>query len=269
METEDEKTIRELRLVLSTQASDLEALSNALKASEAAVDKMKGDRNSRGSLQMKLYQMGGKIEVLYLDNRHFMFGKKFSIKGRGKDFCRLKKFFKRIRAHVVYRGDKTASEMVSEVRKFVDKDHTNTRCIVVVLASHGQKEYMLGTDIPIEIAMLLGPIKGCRKLQGIPTFCIIDLCRGPSVDRGIWPLRRSTEDSCTVDFMGIVTNFNDRIFSPFNSSDSFKVADAKLPKETDMIYAYATCADYVAYGQGRSGSVFIETLCKILQDANH
>ncbi|KAG2466107.1 caspase-7-like [Polypterus senegalus] len=180
----------------------------------------------------------GKIgKCVIINNENFLaLGKR---KGTQEDVNILEHTFGALGFSVEVAKDLSAAEMLQLLKKVSREDHSEMACFICILLSHGDEGYIHGTDHEVEIKPLLNLFTGemCPSLLGKPKLFFIQACRGEKYDSGI-----------EVDSM---------------ESNSIYFRD--IPEE-DFLCGYSTVAGYFSWRNESSGSVFIQTLCKVLQE---
>lgn len=124
-------------------------------------------------------------------------------------------------------------------------DHTDNDCILIAVLSHGEHGYISAKDKSYQIDMLWSGFTAekCPSLAGKPKLFFIQACQGNKMDDGfnMGNLRRSQTDG--------------------SSSKSYKI-----PRYADFLVAHSTMSGYGAWRHPTSGSWFIQTLCKELNE---
>ncbi|XP_078499973.1 caspase-7-like isoform X4 [Lissotriton helveticus] len=166
--------------------------------------------------------------------------------GTSKDAQDIQNCFQNLGFQVFIKKDQTCEEMEALLKKVAEEDHSDNACFACVLLSHGKEGIIYGTDGMIPIKDLTTPFRGdrCRTLVGKPKLFFIQACRGTQLDTGIEADAASDSDS------------EDEGTSPKN----------KIPVEADFLLAYSTVEGYYAWRNGKRGSWFIQSLCKVLTE---
>ncbi|XP_077976337.1 uncharacterized protein LOC144432122 [Styela clava] len=154
-----------------------------------------------------------------------------------------------------WESDKTSDQMRNLLRE-VSEVKTKYSFIVIVIMTHGRiadkKLVFIGSDnknVRVrEIEKMFSNIKN-KNLHNIPKFFIFQFCRGKLTDRGIVAAADNKKiENCMEDFG--------------KCSDQTDGAD-RLPYTSDIIVAYPTLEDYVAFRSKRNGSRFINAITNV------
>ncbi|XP_052068814.1 caspase-3-like [Mytilus californianus] len=158
--------------------------------------------------------------------------------GTEQDGQKLKKTFSSLGFEVIEKVDVTKKEFKKEIKTFADRNHDSDDCFVCVILSHGREGYVNTTDGELSLTAIMDPIKKCKSLLGKPKLFFIQACRGNKIDFGNLAQDGSQREGVTVQ---------------------------KLSSESDVLIAYSTTSDYVAWRNTEMGSIYIEILCEILR----
>lgn len=140
----------------------------------------------------------------------------------------------------------TGDEMLNIMKTYAKEDHTEKDSFVCFVLSHGDKGIVYGTDgKEVFVKDLTDQFNGlnCPSLIGKPKVFFIQACQGNKSDTG-------------------VTYVSD-------SNASVYVKDAcgqSIPITADFLTAFASVEDYEALRNPKTGCVFIQNLCTVLQD---
>ncbi|XP_067672933.1 caspase-7-like isoform X1 [Haliotis asinina] len=189
--------------------------------------------------------------VVYIIN-NFIFGKD-ERKGSIVDEKSLTKTFTNLSFDVQPFQNQTRAEMVNLLENVSRKIHKDTDCFVCVILSHGEEDMVYGTDGPVEITKLLAPFKGdrCPALAGKPKLFFIQACRGKQFDDG-------------ADALGIKGDWSEDEEKEMDAED--EPVTLRIPRDADFLIAYASVRGYYAWRNEKSGSWFIQALCKVLEE---
>ncbi|KAL0966356.1 hypothetical protein UPYG_G00294290 [Umbra pygmaea] len=230
-----------------------------------------------GGNQLSLYEMSSVPRgiCLIINNENFQKSKRRT--GTDKDAMALAKVFSRLKFTVVKCQDKTAAEIcnvlkvVSElnelsdlkkcaVKEWVAGQFTELKhlpehgdAFVCCILSHGEKEGVCGTDgTVVHTRDILSPFNGsnCRKLVEKPKLFFIQACRGGDVQDGV-PVykKRKVEEM-------------DRVLE----TDNVPVQECTLPG-SDFLVFMANVEQYLSFREPASGSWFIQSLCRQLEES--
>ncbi|KFU95306.1 Caspase-9, partial [Chaetura pelagica] len=191
--------------------------------------------------------------------------------GSDLDSQKLEKRFRSLGFHILPRRDLTAQEMVSELQKLAQQDHTTLDCCVVVILSHGcQTSHIqfpggvFGTDgKPIPIEKIVNYFNGshCPSLRGKPKLFFIQACGGEQRDRGFVVESDSPGDEAP----GGSSESDATPFQPPPGNVDEPDAVASLPTPSDILVSYSTFPGFVSWREASSGSWYVETLDSVLE----
>lgn len=154
---------------------------------------------------------------------------------------------------VEVRDDLLASDIRKVIKEFAEKDHTKMGAFVCCVLSHGEKGAVLGTDgKPVEIRELTLPFAECRTLATKPKLFFIQACQGNEGQNGIW----------TAD--GQVNDTEEGTLE----EDAHIPALRKIPFEADFLIGMATVEQYQSFRHIKDGSIYIQELCRQLQNCS-
>ncbi|XP_053328233.1 caspase-8-like [Spea bombifrons] len=138
----------------------------------------------------------------------------------------------------------TGKRILETMEIYANESHDDKDSFVCFILSHGKLGEIFGTDgelIPIRRLTACFNGQHCKSLVGKPKIFFIQACQGDKLQQ-------------------LVTYETD---SPENTDDTKYDC---LPVHADFLTAFATVEDYVSIRHTRSGSIYIQTLCKALND---
>nr|DBA20059.1 TPA: hypothetical protein GDO54_015800 [Pyxicephalus adspersus] len=164
--------------------------------------------------------------------------------GTNKDAEAIKRVFEKRHYIVEEHKNLTKQNMLDVMKEYGKKDHSQKDSFICFILSHGHTGTVLGVDgeeVPIRnlTSCFNGP--NCYFLIGKPKIFFIQACQGGKFDTGV-PYE---EDSSTCT----------------HESDG-----GSLPVTADFLTAYASTEGYVSLRDPTEGSVYIQNLCKALDD---
>ncbi|XP_033924546.1 caspase-9 [Melopsittacus undulatus] len=209
---------------------------------------------------------------LILNNINFTTDSGLSTRhGSDVDCEKLEKRFRALSFDVLTRRDLEAQDMVSELRKLAQQDHSALDCCIVVILSHGcQTSHVqfpggvYGTDgKPIPIEKIVNYFNGsnCPSLRGKPKLFFIQACGGEQRDRGFVVDSNSPGDEAP---RGSVESDATPFQAPSGNMDE-PDAIASLPTPSDILVSYSTFPGFVSWREVLSGSWYVETLDSVLE----
>ncbi|XP_061701122.1 caspase-9 isoform X2 [Syngnathoides biaculeatus] len=246
-----------------------------LQAQTQARVRMQG-RTRRDSLQTYKMDASPCGHCLIINNVDFEPESKLSNRtGSNIDCDKLERRFKALHFLVEVRTNLKQRRIKRELSDLSKKDHSPYDCCVVIILSHGteviHKRFpgaVYGVDgqhVPVQHVTNYLNGKNCPSLQGKPKLFFIQACGGAERDRGFEVPSDDEEPSS-----GGEVDQTDAI--PASSSgDSLSTSDepdagATLPTPSDILVSYSTFPGYVSWRDTKSGSWYIETLDRILEE---
>jgi caspase 7 len=170
-----------------------------------------------------------------------------------KDFENLQHTFKYLEFDFEPCENLTAKEIRDKIQKITKLDHTNSDFFLCVVMSHGNEDYIIASDNRnISYEEIIAPIKQCPKLIGKPKLFFFQACRGENemVNRQDSDESTSSDQTETEDEPKYKSKMNRR-----------------LEYEADLLVNNATLPDHYAFGTMNEGSVFVNSVCAVLNEA--
>ncbi|KAI3356682.1 hypothetical protein L3Q82_003373 [Scortum barcoo] len=196
-------------------------------------------------------------------------------KGSNIDCDKVEKRFKALNFIVEVRTNLKQRQIKHELSALSKKDHSQHDCCVVIMLSHGTEVShnrfpgaVYGVDgqyVPVQHITNYLNGQHCPSLQGKPKLFFIQACGGGERDTGFEVSPDEFEPS-----IGGGDDQTDAI-PMSSSSDSLSMSDeldarATLPTPCDILVSYSTFPGYVSWRDTQSGSWYIETLDRILEE---
>lgn len=151
---------------------------------------------------------------------------------------------------VEVRDDLQASDMLTVIKEFSERDHSQMDAFVCCILSHGKKGSVLGTDgIPVPISELTQLFAECRTLVKKPKIFFIQACQDNEAQQGV----------LIAD--GLVKTTEEGTFE----QGSHTAASHSVHKDADFLIGIATVESYKSFRHVKDGSIFIQELCKQLE----
>nr|CCW28913.1 Caspase 9 [Channa striata] len=201
----------------------------------------------------------------YLSNR----------RGSNIDCDKLEQRFKALNFIVEVKLNLTQKQIKHALHTLSKKDHSQYDCCVVIILSHGTEVShsrfpgaVYGVDGQcISVQNITNYLNGqhCPSLQSKPKLFFIQACGGDEKDTGFEVSSDEAEPS-----PGGADDQTDAI-PMSSSSDSLSMSDevdakASLPTPSDILVSYSTFPGYVSWRDPQSGSWYVETLDRILEE---
>ncbi|KAJ8369773.1 hypothetical protein SKAU_G00098010 [Synaphobranchus kaupii] len=196
-------------------------------------------------------------------------------KGSDIDCDRLERRFKSLNFDVIVKRNLKRKHIQQELSGLSKKDHSNYDCCVVIILSHGTEAShsrfpgaVHGVDGPsVPVQNITNYLNGqhCPSLQGKPKLFFIQACGGGERDTGF----EVSPDEFTPSAGGVDDQTDALPVS--SSSDSLSFSDevdarATLPTSSDILVSYSTFPGYVSWRDTQTGSWYVETLDRILEE---
>ncbi|NXR13551.1 CASP9 protein, partial [Semnornis frantzii] len=195
--------------------------------------------------------------------------------GSDLDCEKLEKLFRAFSFNVLTQRDLKTQEMVVELQKLAQQDHSALDCCVVVILSHGRQTSHIqfpgaiyGTDgnlIPVEKIVNYFNGSNCPSLRGKPKLFFIQACGGDQRDRGFVV----NCDAPGEEASGSPLEADANPFQTPQANADQPDAVACLPTPSDILVSYSTFPGYVSWREESKGSWYVETLVKVLQQCAH
>uniref|UniRef100_A0A8C5R7U2 Caspase-2 n=1 Tax=Leptobrachium leishanense TaxID=445787 RepID=A0A8C5R7U2_9ANUR len=172
--------------------------------------------------------------------------------GGNVDFVAMKQLYSRLGYSVISYNDLTAQDILSALSNFSRRsEHAQLDSCIVALLSHGVDGAVYGVDgklVQLQEVFAMLDNAHCPHLQNKPKMFFIQACRGEETDRGV-----DQQDG------------REQSASPgCEEMDAGKeMVKMKLPKQSDMICAYACLKGTVSLRNTKRGSWFVEALISV------
>ncbi|XP_056606097.1 caspase-8-like [Triplophysa dalaica] len=164
--------------------------------------------------------------------------------GTDKDRDDLTRLFLKMHFWVEVRNDLQGPDMLNVIKEFAEKDHSRMDVFVCCILSHGAIGTVMGTDGQcILIRDLILPFAESRTLANKPKLFFIQASQGTNRNIGVF-LKNIQE-----------TNKNDA-----------QMDVSSIPLEADFLIGMSTAAHCVSVRNIVEGSIYIQELCKQLEE---
>ncbi|XP_041859979.1 caspase-9 [Melanotaenia boesemani] len=198
-------------------------------------------------------------------------------KGSNIDSDKLERRFKALNFIVEVKTNLRQRQIKHELSVLSKKDHSQYDCCVVIILSHGTEVShnrfpgaVYGVDgqhVPVQLITNYLNGQHCPSLQSKPKLFFIQACGGGEKDTGFEVSPDEAQPS------GDIYRADDQMdaIPMSSSSDSLSTSDevdarASLPTPSDILVSYSTFPGYVSWRDTESGSWFVETLDRILEE---
>ncbi|CAL1689333.1 unnamed protein product [Lasius platythorax] len=137
----------------------------------------------------------------------------------------------------------THGDIVKQLEKVANMDHSEHDCLVVAVLSHGELGLLYAHDTAYKADSLWHHFTAdrCPTLAGKPKLFFIQACQGDRLDPGI-TLKERTE------------------------TDGLPHATYRIPSQADFLIAYSTIPGYYSWRNTSRGSWFMQALCLELRE---
>ncbi|NXE58930.1 CASP8 protein, partial [Calcarius ornatus] len=178
-------------------------------------------------------------------NNHIFKNPRHNREGTLQDGEAVKRVFKWLQFETVEYMNLEGKKIYDTVEEYSKKDHRNMDCFVCFIFSHGEKDKIKGVDDEcVNIDALVTRFTGtnCPSLAGKPKVFIIQACQGSERHPSV-AVESDSSGHLEVDA------------SPVTS----------IPDRADILIGMATVEDYLCYRSCKTGSVYIQSLCKKME----
>ena len=171
----------------------------------------------------------------------------------------------------------TARKMKNHCIDLARRNYSDVDCVVVVILTHGVKDgYLNGIDNEcVRLLELISPFYSNPTLIGKPKIFIIQACRGEEKSIGII---EEPSDSKTSTSSANPGRHSEKDFGKSSVDNSFEIVENDeneaivegyvnsgfLPRNADIVVAYSSSEEEVAYRNVYTGAWYIEELTKAL-----
>ncbi|KAG7520153.1 caspase-9 [Solea senegalensis] len=242
---------------------------------ESLISRPQG-RIRRGSIQSYKMDASPCGHCLIINNVEFDSQSELSNrKGSNIDCDKLESRFKSLNFIVEVKTNLKQRQIKHDLSALSKRDHSQYDCCVVIMLSHGTEVShsrfpgaVYGVDgqfVPVQHITNYLNGQHCPSLQGKPKLFFIQACGGDERDTGVEVSPDEFERS-----IGGIDDQTDAI-PMSSSSDSLSMSDepdarTTLPTPSDILVSYSTFPGYVSWRDTQSGSWYVETLDRILEE---
>ncbi|KAG5328669.1 CASP1 protein, partial [Acromyrmex charruanus] len=137
----------------------------------------------------------------------------------------------------------TQKDIVKQLERVAEMDHSEHDCLVIAVLSHGELGLLYAHDGAYKADSLWHYFTAdkCQSLAGKPKLFFIQACQGDKLDPGI-TLKERTE------------------------TDGYPSSIFRIPTQADFLIAYSTIPGYYSWRNTSRGSWFMQALCVELRD---
>ncbi|XP_012284913.1 caspase-1 [Orussus abietinus] len=137
----------------------------------------------------------------------------------------------------------THRDIIKNLERIAEMDHSDHDCLVVAVLSHGELGLLYAHDTPYKIEAIWSHFTAdkCPTLAGKPKMFFIQACQGDKLDGG--------------------TTLKDR-----TETDGQPTTTFRIPTHADFLIAYSTIPGYYSWRNTTRGSWFMQALCMELRE---
>ncbi|XP_014470308.1 PREDICTED: caspase-1-like isoform X2 [Dinoponera quadriceps] len=137
----------------------------------------------------------------------------------------------------------THKDIIKNLERVADMDHSQHDCLIVAVLSHGELGMLYAHDTGYKAESLWQYFTAdrCPTLAGKPKMFFIQACQGDRLDSGI-TLKERTE------------------------TDGQSTTTFRIPSQADFLIAYSTIPGYYSWRNTSRGSWFMQALCMELRE---
>ncbi|XP_043270783.1 caspase-1-like [Venturia canescens] len=137
----------------------------------------------------------------------------------------------------------THKDVVKNLERIAEMDHSNHDCLIVAVLSHGELGLLYAHDTPYKADTIWSHFTAdkCPSLAGKPKLFFIQACQGDKLDGG--------------------TTMKDRTETDGPGTTSFRI-----PTHADFLIAYSTIPGFYSWRNTTRGSWFMQALCLELRE---
>lgn len=173
-------------------------------------------------------------------------------RGTDKDRDDLTRLFRKMHFLVEVRNDLRGLDMLNVMKEFAEKDHSRMDVFVCCILTHGENSTVLGTDgQDLFIQDLTWLCAQSQTLANKPKLFFIQACQGSMAQQVLWIKNR--QENITADGVGLYEN-------------DARMVVSSIPLEADFLIGMATVQRYQSFRHTKEGSIYIQELCKQLEE---
>ncbi|ALC46122.1 decay [Drosophila busckii] len=150
-------------------------------------------------------------------------------------------------------NDLSFAEINDLLKEVAREDHSQNDCFALVVMSHGSEGKVYAKDMSYPVERLWNPFLGdsCKSLVNKPKLFFIQACRGENLEKA-------------VEFTTFSVMTRDLGPAPAEKPQHITYA---IPSTADMLVFYSTFDKYFSFRNVDDGSWFIQSLCRVLDEA--
>ncbi|XP_019645815.1 PREDICTED: caspase-7-like [Branchiostoma belcheri] len=209
--------------------------------------------------------------ALIINNIKFPTESNRNRKGMEKDSAELQAVLQRLGFNVKVKIDLNSNEMKEAIRKFINKNHSQSTCLLLSVMTHGKDQEAMGTDWR-GVGIYKDIIRPIVRSDNIacPKVFILQMCRGGEKDVGVRKARWGVDDATDAVAMRDPQDSDSDSSSeeePTTETATFQVDWAGVcgklaPTDVDYIVTWACAEGKVSLRSREQGSVLIQQVVR-------
>ena len=191
-------------------------------------------------------------EALIINNKTFLNRWKDRL-GSEHDVLEVHKLFQDLGFKVTTKENLTKDKLLGELYAMAREDHSRYDCFVLWLMSHGDKDFVYGTDgekIKLDKVRELFSNSSCSSLDGKPKVVFTQACRGDG------------EEFVASDWSSPALASQKSLPLP----DGAKPANQGSHSRAHFLEAYSTVDGFNSYRNEKRGSYFVQCLVEVFRE---
>ena len=197
--------------------------------------------------------------------------------GTDVDRDSLEKTFKMFDFEIEIRENVMRTELFQYFLDVSKRNLDDYQCLVVCLLSHGEEGAIYDkNDRKIDISTITSYFNGnsCPSLTGKPKLFFIAACQGSLIQLGARnPECSLSPAGASPSAFSYAPDGNDGsstiVEHEVGAENTLKTEVSDLPDRTDILEVYSTVEGYKSFRDMRNGTIFIQSLCQMLQQDGH
>ncbi|KAM4697843.1 caspase-8-like [Rhinophrynus dorsalis] len=168
-------------------------------------------------------------------------------RGTEHDEKSLRRVFTQLHFEIALKKDLKGDQILKTVQLYSEKVHEKRDCFICFILSHGDKGVIFGTDgrsVAIQDLTCCFTSSKCPSLAGKPKVFFIQACQGKDYHKAV---QMESDASKASSGIGVKE-------------------DKLIPNEPDFLLGMATTLDHVSYRHPKTGTWYIQSLCKHLEE---
>ncbi|VDH91689.1 caspase 8 [Mytilus galloprovincialis] len=195
---------------------------------------------------------------IILNNEKFEDTEKFHERlGSQSDVECITKLFDNLGYKIIVKSNLRSGDIVDFVHRLKTEDHGVYTSFVFFILSHGGPRMIYGVDgLPVQISKLTEEFtaSSCKTLAGKPKVFFIQACQGKKEQL----IQTRASPRCLREVRSDIV--------PMPPVQDEPLDDVMHPNPSDFLLGFSTAPGYISYRDSRSGSFYIQSLCRQIQE---